>query len=81
MADLLDDLRARGLVHDHTDEAALRELLGAGPVVLYCGMDPSADSLHVGHLVGVLVLRRFQDAGHRPLALVGGATGMVGDPS
>ena len=81
MADLLDDLRARGLVHDHTDEAALRDLLGAGPVVLYCGMDPSADSLHVGHLVGVLVLRRFQDAGHRPLALVGGATGMVGDPS
>ncbi len=81
MADLLDDLRARGLVHDHTDEAALRELLGAGPVVLYCGMDPSADSLHVGHLVGVLVLRRFQEAGHRPLALVGGATGMVGDPS
>ena len=81
MVDLLDDLRARGLVHDHTDEAALRELLEAGPVILYCGIDPSADSLHVGHLVGVLVLRRFQDAGHRPLALVGGATGMVGDPS
>ena len=81
MADLLDDLRARGLVHDHTDEAALRKLLEAGPVTLYCGIDPSADSLHVGHLVGVLVLRRFQDAGHRPLALVGGATGMVGDPS
>ena len=81
MVDLLDDLRARGLVHDHTDEAGLRELLESGPVTLYCGMDPSADSLHVGHLVGVLVLRRFQDAGHRPLALVGGATGMVGDPS
>ncbi len=81
MAEVLDDLRARGLVHDHTDEAALRELLAAGPVTLYCGIDPSADSLHVGHLVGVLVLRRFQDAGHRPLALVGGATGMVGDPS
>ena len=81
MVDLLDDLRARGLVHDHTDETALRELLDSGPVTLYCGMDPSADSLHVGHLVGVLVLRRFQDAGHRPLALVGGATGMVGDPS
>ncbi len=79
--DLLDDLRARGLVHDHTDEAGLRELLDSGPVTLYCGIDPSADSLHVGHLVGVLVLRRFQDAGHRPLALVGGATGMVGDPS
>ena len=81
MAGLLDDLRARGLVHDHTDEVGLRELLDAGPVTVYCGIDPSADSLHVGHLVGVLVLRRFQEAGHRPLALVGGATGMVGDPS
>ena len=81
MGDLLDDLRARGLVHDHTDEAGLRELLESGPVTLYCGIDPSADSLHVGHLVAVLVLRRFQEAGHRPLALVGGATGMVGDPS
>ncbi len=81
MVDLLDDLRARRLVHDHTDEAGLRELLTSGPVTLYCGIDPSADSLHVGHLVAVLVLRRFQQAGHRPLALVGGATGMVGDPS
>ena len=81
MADLLDDLRARGLVHDHTDETGLRKLLESGPVTLYCGIDPSADSLHVGHLVAVLVLRRFQKAGHRPLALVGGATGMVGDPS
>ncbi len=81
MVDLLDDLRARGLVHDHTDETGLRELLESGPATLYCGIDPSADSLHVGHLVAVLVLRRFQEAGHRPLALVGGATGMVGDPS
>ena len=81
MAEVLDDLRARGLVHDHTDESGLRDLLDSGPVTLYCGIDPSADSLHVGHLVGVLVLRRFQEAGHRPLALVGGATGMVGDPS
>ena len=81
MAALLDDLRARGLVQDHTDESALRELFDSGPVVLYLGIDPSADSLHVGHLVGVLTLRRFQDAGHRPLALVGGATGMIGDPS
>ena len=81
MFDLFDDLRARGLVHDHTDEAGLRELLESGRVTLYCGIDPTADSLHVGHLVGVLVLRRFQEAGHRPLALVGGATGMVGDPS
>ena len=81
MVDLLDDLHARGLVHDHTDEAGLRELLESGPATLYCGIDPTADSLHVGHLVAVLVLRRFQQAGHRPLALVGGATGMVGDPS
>ena len=81
MAELFDDLRARGLVHDHTDEAALRALLEAGTVTLYCGIDPTADSLHLGNLIGVLALRRFQDAGHRPLALVGGATGMVGDPS
>lgn len=77
---ILDDLRARGLVHDHTDETELRALLDEGQVTLYHGIDPSASSLHVGNLVGILVLRRFQDAGHRPLALVGGATGMVGDP-
>ena len=81
MAELFDDLQARGLVHDHTDEAALRALLDEGPVTLYCGIDPTSDSLHLGNLVGVLAVRRFQDAGHRPLMLVGGATGMVGDPS
>jgi tyrosyl-tRNA synthetase len=78
---VLDDLRFRGLVQDHTDEAELRALLAAGPVTLYHGIDPTANSLHVGNLIGVLVLRRFQEGGHRPLALVGGATGMVGDPS
>ena len=78
---VFDDLSARGLVQDHTDEAELRALLRGGSVTLYHGIDPTADSLHVGNLIGVLVLRRFQDAGHRPLALVGGATGMVGDPS
>jgi tyrosyl-tRNA synthetase len=78
---VLDDLRARGLVQDQTDEAELRALLAAGPVTLYHGIDPTANSLHVGNLIGVLVLRRFQQRGHRPLALVGGATGMVGDPS
>jgi tyrosyl-tRNA synthetase len=77
---ILDDLRARELIHDHTDESELRSLLDAGSVTLYHGIDPSASSLHLGNLVGILVLRRFQDAGHRPLALVGGATGMVGDP-
>lgn len=79
--DLLDDLEARGLVHDVTDRAALAERLGASAVTLYCGFDPTADSLHVGHLLGVVGLRRFADAGHLPLALVGGATGMIGDPS
>ncbi|MET0914166.1 MAG: tyrosine--tRNA ligase, partial [Acidimicrobiales bacterium] len=79
-ANVLDDLEARGLVQDHTDRDALYEALGAGPVVLYAGFDPSADSLHLGNLVPLLVLRRFQDFGHRPIVLAGGATGMVGDP-
>jgi tyrosyl-tRNA synthetase len=78
---ILDDLEARGLVHDSTDRAALARRLAEGPITLYYGCDPSADSLHIGNLIGLLVLRRFQDAGHRPVALVGGATGMVGDPS
>jgi tyrosyl-tRNA synthetase len=78
---ILDDLEARGLVRDTTDRAALAERLASGPVTLYYGCDPTADSLHVGNLIGLLVLRRFQDAGHRPIALAGGATGMVGDPS
>ena len=78
---ILDDLEARGLVHDSTDRQALAERLAAGPITLYYGCDPTADSLHVGNLIGLLALRRFQDAGHRPVALAGGATGMVGDPS
>ena len=78
---ILDDLVARGLVHDTTDADALRARLDEGPLPLYCGFDPTADSLHIGSLIGLLVLRRFQDAGHRPIALAGGATGMVGDPS
>jgi tyrosyl-tRNA synthetase len=78
---LLADLEARGLVHDSTDRGQLAARLAAGPVGLYYGCDPSADSLHIGNLIGLLVLRRFQDAGHRPVALAGGATGMVGDPS
>jgi tyrosyl-tRNA synthetase len=78
---ILDDLEARGLVRDTTDRAALAERLAAGPVTLYYGCDPTADSLHIGNLIGLLVLRRFQEAGHRPVALAGGATGMVGDPS
>ena len=80
-AAILDDLSARGLIQDTTDDAALRARLEAGPITLYCGFDPTADSLHVGNLVPLLLLRRFQDFGHRPIALAGGATGMVGDPS
>lgn len=80
-ADVLDDLSARGLVHDHTDMAELTKMLGAGGVTLYHGIDPTASSLHLGNLIGVLAMRRFQDAGHSPLALVGGSTGMIGDPS
>jgi tyrosyl-tRNA synthetase len=78
---ILDDLEARGLIHATTDRDALAQRLAEGPVALYYGCDPTADSLHVGNLIGLLVLRRFQDAGHRVVALAGGATGMVGDPS
>ena len=78
---LLEDLQWRGLVADCTDLEALRKRLAQGPVTLYCGFDPTADSLHVGNLVPLLALRRFQLAGHHPIALVGGATGMIGDPS
>lgn len=77
---LLADLDARGLIHATTDRVALSARLDAGPVTLYAGFDPTADSLHLGHLVPLLLLRRFQLAGHRPIALAGGATGMVGDP-
>ncbi len=78
--DLFADLEARGLVHDSTDRDALVARLAAGPVGVYVGFDPTADSLHVGHLLGQISLRRFQLAGHRPFPLAGGATGMVGDP-
>ena len=80
MVELLADLQARGLIHDTTDRDALARRLDEGPVTLYHGMDPSADSLHTGNLIGLTVLKRFQLAGHHPIALVGGATGMVGDP-
>mgnify|MGYP000275807470 FL=1 len=78
---LIQDLHARGLIAQTTDAKALDELLAKESVTLYCGFDPTADSLHLGHLVPLLMLRRFQEAGHRPIALVGGATGMIGDPS
>ena len=78
--DLLADLEARGLVQDSTDRDALRARIQAGPVGVYYGCDPSNDSLQVGNLIGLLVLRKFADAGHNAIALAGGATGMIGDP-
>ena len=78
---LLDDLGARGLIHDTTDRDRLAARMDDGRLVVYCGFDPTADSLHVGNLVPLLLLRRFRDAGHECIALAGGATGMIGDPS
>jgi tyrosyl-tRNA synthetase len=80
VTDILDELTWRGLVAQTTDPAALREALSTGSVTLYCGFDPTAPSLHIGNLVQILTVRRLQDAGHLPLALVGGATGLIGDP-
>ncbi|MCC5612766.1 tyrosine--tRNA ligase [Nostoc sp. CHAB 5834] len=77
----LNNLEWRGLLHDCTDIKGLTAQLDAGPVTLYCGFDPTAESLHVGNLIPLLTLLRFKNAGHRPLALVGGATGRIGDPS
>jgi tyrosyl-tRNA synthetase len=81
VTDILDDLAWRGLIAQSTDLDELRAMLAAGPVTLYCGFDPTAPSLHVGNLVQILTLRRFQLAGHRTIGLVGGATGLIGDPS
>ncbi|MBI2825889.1 MAG: tyrosine--tRNA ligase [Planctomycetia bacterium] len=81
MQDIIAELAWRGLIHQTTDEQQLRRRLTEGPRVLYAGFDPTADSLHVGHLMPLLMLRRFQRFGHRPIVLVGGATGMIGDPS
>jgi tyrosyl-tRNA synthetase len=80
---ILQDLHWRGLVADMANRDELERLLapGAAPLTLYAGFDPTADSLHLGHLIGLLILRRFQLAGHRPIAVAGGATGMIGDPS
>jgi tyrosyl-tRNA synthetase len=77
---ILDELASRGLVAQSTDIDALAAELAAGPVTVYSGFDPTAPSLHAGHLIPLLTLRRFQQAGHRPIVLAGGATGMIGDP-
>jgi tyrosyl-tRNA synthetase len=78
---ILDELQWRGLFADCTDTDELTKRLAASPITLYCGFDPTADSLHVGHLVPLLALRRFQNDGHHPIAVAGGATGSIGDPS
>lgn len=80
MADVIDELQWRGMIAQTTDLPALREALNAGPVTFYCGFDPTAPSLHHGHLVAVKLMRHLQLAGHNPLVLVGGATGLIGDP-
>lgn len=78
---LLEELQWRGLIYQQTDEEGIENLLNKERVKLYCGADPTADSLHIGHLLPYLTLRRFQDYGHRPIVLIGGGTGMIGDPS
>lgn len=79
--ELMEDLKWRGLLYQQTDEQGLEKLLNEEKISLYCGVDPTADSMHIGHIVPLLTLRRFQLHGHRPILLVGGATGMIGDPS
>lgn len=81
MMSLLEDLKWRGIVYQQTDEEGTEELLKKEKISLYCGIDPTADSMHIGHLLPFLTLRRFQNEGHRPIVLVGGATGLIGDPS
>ncbi|RQX52535.1 tyrosine--tRNA ligase [Staphylococcus aureus] len=78
---LIEDLKWRGLIYQQTDEQGIEDLLNKEQVTLYCGVDPTADSLHIGHLLPFLTLRRFQEHGHRPIVLIGGGTGMIGDPS
>lgn len=80
MSDLIDELTWRGLIKQHTDLDALRRSLNEGPLTFYCGFDPTAASLHHGHLVQLIMMRHLQLAGHHPIALVGGATGLIGDP-
>lgn len=80
MSDLIEELQWRGLIEQYTDIDGLKSAFEAGPVTFYCGFDPTAPSLHHGHLVQLILMRHLQLAGHKPLALVGGATGLVGDP-
>ena len=79
--ELLQDLAWRGIIYQQTDEEGMKNVLNKESISLYCGVDPTADSMHIGHLLPFLTLRRFQEHGHRPIVLVGGATGLIGDPS
>ncbi|MBS4176008.1 tyrosine--tRNA ligase [Lederbergia citrea] len=81
MEQLLDDLRWRGIIYQETDAEGMKETIEKEKISLYCGVDPTADSMHIGHLLPFLTLRRFQKHGHRPIVLVGGFTGLIGDPS
>lgn len=81
MNELIEDLKYRGIIYQMTDEEKISELMNKEQLSLYCGADPTADSLHIGHLVPFLTMRRFQEYGHRPIVLIGGGTGMIGDPS
>ena len=79
MKNFVEELRWRGMIHDITP--GTEEELGKGPMAAYVGIDPTGDSLHIGHLVSIMILKHFQACGNKPYALVGGATGMIGDPS
>lgn len=81
MVNIIDELEWRGAINQQTDEEGLRELTGEKSISLYCGVDPTGDSMHIGHLIPFMMLKRFQLAGHRPVILIGGATGTIGDPS
>ena len=80
MENIIDELMWRGLIQQSTDIDEMRAAINDGPITLYCGFDPTGPSLHAGHLIPLLLLRRFQKAGHRPIVLAGGATGLIGDP-
>ena len=79
--EFLEELKWRGIVYQQTDEEGIEKMLSEEKIALYCGVDPTADSMHIGHLLPFLTLRRFQNHGHKPIVLVGGATGTIGDPS
>lgn len=81
MLNIIDELEWRDAINQQTDAEGLRELTNTKAISLYCGVDPTGDSMHIGHLIPFMMLKRFQLAGHRPVILIGGATGTIGDPS